>query len=424
METTKKNSLDIGTCIEIIVAILINLIIFSSNNILMAYTKHLALLAILFMSFDYFMRKKDFYIHLNCYKILYLLFLCVIVSSFFICSNWGPILNYSLIFILGICVIFFERRKLFYYYFLKIFKICFAIFIASMFMEAISPTLFHKIFSFASFGDATMRALTSGGAIAGLAFEKAYAAFLCNLGLGILFAEYISTHSKKVVFEIIFVVIALMMTGKRTLFLIPIALLLVYVLLFSKNNKLIKFSGVCLIIVSGIFLIYVFVPSASLIIDRFIDNGGDVLSGRENFWEYAVEMFRQHPLFGNGFLTFNDYIYNKGFRYYGEMWNYQAHNVYIQLLGETGIIGFSVFVSLILMLIKNVIKFAKKTKNFWDLVLVYWVILFSVYSLTGNTLYYPCQLIVLFVCIHFISNRKYIKDISSITRKKIKLRVF
>jgi len=104
--------------------------------------------------------------------------------------------------------------------------------------------VFHIIFGFASFGDAEMRALTSGGAIAGLAFEKAYAAFICNVGLGIIFAEFVANKSYKYIIESIVVMLALMMTGKRTLFIIPIAVLLIYVILFSKNNKFIKLAGV------------------------------------------------------------------------------------------------------------------------------------------------------------------------------------
>lgn len=78
---------------------------------------------------------------------------------------------------------------------------------------------FHRLFRFASFGDETMRALTSGGAIAGLAFEKAYAAFICNLGLGMIFAEYICHKSHKYIIQSLIVMVALMMTGKRTLLL-------------------------------------------------------------------------------------------------------------------------------------------------------------------------------------------------------------
>lgn len=200
--------------------------------------------------------------------------------------------------------------------------------------------------------------------------------------------------------------IALMMTGKRTLFIIPIVALLIYVMLFSKNNKFIKLAGVGLGISAFIIIAYTIIPEASLIIDRIINSGGDVLSGRENFWNYAMDMFHQNPFFGRGFMSFNDFVFNQGFRYYGERWNYQAHNVYIQLLGETGIIGCGVIITLIVILIIKAISLAKTTSNFWDVLLVYWIMLFGIYSLTGNTLYYPCQLIILVVSILLISNVK------------------
>ena len=89
-------------------------------------------------------------------------------------------------------------------------------------------------------------------------------------------------------------------------------------------------------------------------------------------------------IIGEGFLSFNDYAFNQGFRYYGERWNYQAHNVYLQLLGETGIIGFSLIAILIILIIIKAISIAKHNLNFGDVCLVYWIVLFGVYSLTGN----------------------------------------
>ena len=265
-----------------------------------------------------------------------------------------------------------------------------------------------------------MRALTSGGAIAGLAFEKAYAAFICNVGLGIIFAEFVANKSYKYIIESIVVMLALMMIGKRTLFIIPIAVLLIYVILFSKNNKFIKLAGVGLGVTGFVIIAYTVIPGASLIIDRIINNEGDVLSGRENFWNYAMEMFHQNPLVGKGFMSFNDYVFNQGFRYYGERWNYQAHNVYIQLLGETGIIGCALIVILIVLIAIKAISIAKKESNFWNVLLVYWIVLFGIYSLTGNTLYYPCQLIILVLEILLISNIKKIKDVSYKVGKSIK----
>ena len=404
--------------LEIIIAAVINLIIFSANNKLMMYTKHLSLLVII-LCLGMFILNRNYILKINKYKLMYSLFVIMIMVSCFWVSNTNVIWDYSLYLISGVCVIFSDFSKTFYYYFMKIFKILFWVFIFSMFLEALLPNVFFLIFGFASFGDAEMRALTSGGAIAGLAFEKAYAAFICNLGLGVIFAEFVAQRSYKYVIQSILVMIALMMTGKRTLFIIPIVALLIYVMLFSKNNKFIKLAGVGLGISAFIIIAYT-IPEASLIIDRIINSGGDVLSGRENFWNYAMDMFHQNPFFGRGFMSFNDFVFNQGFRYYGERWNYQAHNVYIQLLGETGIIGCGVIITLIVILIIKAISLAKTTSNFWDVLLVYWIMLFGIYSLTGNTLYYPCQLIILVVSILLISNVKKIREVSYQIGKTIK----
>ena len=405
--------------LEIIIAAVINLIIFSANNKLMMYTKHLSLLVII-LCLGMFILNRNYILKINKYKLMYSLFVIMIMVSCFWVSNINVIWDYSLYLISGVCVIFSDFSKTFYYYFMKNFKTLFWVFIFSMFLEALLPNVFFLIFGFASFGDAEMRALTSGGAIAGLAFEKAYAAFICNLGLGVIFAEFVAQRSYKYVIQSILVMIALMMTGKRTLFIIPIVALLIYVMLFSKNNKFIKLAGVGLGISAFIIIAYTIIPEASLIIDRIINSGGDVLSGRENFWNYAMDMFHQNPFFGRGFMSFNDFVFNQGFRYYGERWNYQAHNVYIQLLGETGIIGCGVIITLIVILIIKAISLAKTTSNFWDVLLVYWLMLFGIYSLTGNTLYYPCQLIILVVSILLISNVKKIREVSYQIGKTIK----
>ena len=405
--------------LEIIIAAVINLIIFSANNKLMMYTKHLSLLVII-LCLGMFILNRNYILKINKYKLMYSLFVIMIMVSCFWVSNINVIWDYSLYLISGVCVIFSDFSKTFYYYFMKNFKTLFWVFIFSMFLEALLPNVFFLIFGFASFGDAEMRALTSGGAIAGLAFEKAYAAFICNLGLGVIFAEFVAQRSYKYVIQSILVMIALMMTGKRTLFIIPIVALLIYVMLFSKNNKFIKLAGVGLGISAFIIIAYTIIPEASLIIDRIINSGGDVLSGRENFWNYAMDMFHQNPFFGRGFMSFNDFVFNQGFRYYGERWNYQAHNVYIQLLGETGIIGCGVIITLIVILIIKAISLAKTTSNFWDVPLVYWIMLFGIYSLTGNTLYYPCQLIILVVSILLISNVKKIREVSYQIGKTIK----
>ena len=419
MKAKKCSELSENRILELVMALLINFIIFSANNKLMMYTKHLSLFVIV-LCLGLFASKKKYLIKINRYKALYFAFAVLIIVSSAWVSSFSSILEYSVYFISGICIIFSDFSKSFYYYLLKTFKIMFWVFIFSMFLEALLPEVFHVLFGFASFGDVEMRALTAGGAIAGLAFEKAYAAFICNLGLGVIFAEFVANKSYKYIIQSIVVLLALMMTGKRTLFIIPIVILLIYVMLFSKNNRFIKLAGVGLGIIGFVIVAYATIPAASLIIDRMINSDGDILSGRENFWNYAMEMFYRHPLIGEGFLSFNDYVFNRGFRYYGDRWNYQAHNVYIQLLGETGIIGCALIVILIVLVVIKAISMAKENSNFWNVLLVYWIILFGIYSLTGNTLYYPCQMIILVLDILFVSNIKKIKDVAYKVGKLIK----
>lgn len=408
--------------LEIIIALLINLVIFSTNNKLMMIHKIPIAVYNRFV-FWLFISKKDYTVKMNKFIGLYVAFVSILfVGCIWFSSSDGSI-DYSIYFISGISIVLFRFSEIFYRYLLKIFRGLFWIFIFSMFLEAASPDIFHRLFGFVSFGDETMRALTSGGAIAGLAFEKAYAAFICNLGLGMIFAEYICHKSYKYIIQSLIVMVALMMTGKRTLFIIPIAVLLIYVILFSKNNKFIKLAGVGLGITIFIIGAYVLVPGASLIIDRIVNSEGDVLSGREVFWNYAMEMFRQNPLFGKGFLSFNDYAFYRGFRYYGERWNYQAHNVYIQLLAETGIVGFLLMTLLIILMLFKIISVVKEKPVFWNILLIYWIILFGIYSFTGNTLYYPCQLIVLIIIILLVSNIKVADSSYMVSKRTIKWKI-
>lgn len=396
---------NLNKILEFLIALLIVLIIFSTNNILMAYTKHLSILITSLIVLKYFLSQRNTLLKLNILNSLFIFFLALILLNYFYASNFDNVSNYLIYLFLGLFIIFFQRNQIFYDYFIKVFKTVFFLFITSMFIEAFFPELFHLLFSFLSFGDVSIREITSEGAIAGLAFEKAYAAFLCNLGFGIYLARFILLNEKwKDGLFLVIILSALMMTGKRTLFIIPITTILIFVMLFSKNNKITKLASVLLIMSLIIIAVYVFVPSASLIIDRIINHEGDILSGRERFWEYAFEMYRQNPWIGRGFLSFNDFAYNQGFRYYGEVWNYQAHNVYIQVLGEMGIIGFTTFVALIVSTLIKSMSNAMKYKEIWSLFIFYWAMLFAIYSLTGNTLYYPCQVIVLFLVIHFIIN--------------------
>lgn len=388
------------------IPIILLLLVFSTDNRLILVTKQLAIVLVIVVCFFALISKRKPIISNNVAKIqaAFFLFICL---SYFYTSSRQTYIQYLPYVIATFSLGVFRFDSRLFSCLIKQFEFVFWIFIFSMYLELIAPNVFASFFGFLDLGSVRSPvAIGNGGAISGLAYEKAYAAFLCNMGLGVLFAKLFTkgfTVSK--LFQIIIVFSALMMTGKRTLFLIPVMGLILFALFFSKKHKISVALGISFVLIGSLSVAYSFIPQVSLVFDRLFTDTSDPLSGREVFWTYATQMFESSPLFGRGFLSFNAYVNAQGFRYYGQLWNYQAHNVYLQLLAELGIIGCLLFVSLLFALIFGLIRNFLKQKNcsgFEPVILltaVYWTLLIAVYSLTGNTIYYSCQLLVIGICI-------------------------
>ena len=382
------------------------ILIFSTDNRLIYVTKQLSsILTVAIFGFALISRRK-----LALSTIvgkIQIVFFSVLCLSYFYTGDRSAFTQYFPYVLAAFSLSFFEFDARFFRCLLKQFEFFFWIFILSMYLELLVPNLFVSFFGFLDHGSSPSAvAAGNGGAISGLAFEKAYAAFLCNLGLGVLFAKlFVKGFTIFRVFQIVSVFAALMMTGKRSLFLIPVMGLIVFALFFSKKHKVSIALGVSLALIGLLSLAYSFVPQVSLVFDRLFADNGDPLSGRNHIWSYAIQMFESSPVIGKGFLSFNAYINAQGFRYYGMYWNYQAHNVYLQLLAELGIIGLLIFVALICVLLVGLIRIFltwKNVKGFEPVILltaVYWSILIAIYSMSANTIYYSCQLVVLSVCI-------------------------
>ena len=101
---------------------------------------------------------------------------------------------------------------------------------------------------------------------------------------------------------------------------------------------------------------------------------------RDVFYAEAWEMFMENPIFGCGWRQMTDII------------EHDVHNIYIQLLAETGIVGFSVYVFLIFYGVFIAIKLLRcyskdKKKSILLLFSAYYIFFFALYGLTGNPLY-------------------------------------
>ena len=76
-----------------------------------------------------------------------------------------------------------------------------------------------------------------------------------------------------------------------------------------------------------------------------VGEGSD--NGRFELWKRAIEAWGMHPVFGNGLGSM--------YRIFGKA----THNTYFQLLSETGLLGFLLFVAFLINLLRKTFKFDK-----------------------------------------------------------------
>lgn len=97
------------------------------------------------------------------------------------------------------------------------------------------------------------------------------------------------------------------------------------------------------------------IPNETL--QRFDTAGGDETSvSRLVYWQYGMEVVREHPAFGIGFGNWVPYIRNRHPDIFVESGRAEViHNTYLEVATEQGLIGFTIYVGAILyMLVLNV----------------------------------------------------------------------
>lgn len=116
-------------------------------------------------------------------------------------------------------------------------------------------------------------------------------------------------------------------------------------------NKGIKFGNVIMIIGISSILYYYFgdfvATSYSENIERMIGFGADDDSGRFDLWVYALDSWRKAPLFGIGLGGVMRGI------------GHASHNFYVELISETGLVGFTLFALFLMRILKSAFKYDK-----------------------------------------------------------------
>ena len=199
------------------------------------------------------------------------------------------------------------------------------------------------------------------------------------------------------------VLFALVLTGKRGVLIFSVFAMLVSYIICKKGafaNKLVTvlflLSSISLVIYALSFYIEGIATAFERITAMFMTENEtlDVSNGRFKLYAIAWNFFKESPILGIGWREFSKEVVNF---YNQDSVLRDAHNVFLQLLCETGIIGFSIFISLFIYAITQTIQLAvKSTKNMLYLsdktktVLVFslcYQVFFLAYCITGNPLY-------------------------------------
>jgi len=222
------------------------------------------------------------------------------------------------------------------------------------------------------------------------------AGFLVNGFAMFIFCKFNSKKTK--VFMLLILIYGIVLTNKRAHLLMACSSFFVIRFLESKQIKKIKIvilgAALLVILLKIIIILYeaqiivkgnirlldsIYVTATNLKWDVFWNE-----LNRQGLYENAIDHYRQHKLFGIGWWQ-----YVEGQKVGGE--NVATHNIYLQLLCETGIIGVTTFLIPFILQYAKTIKFLRYVRNVelkeYLRISLYIQTFFFTYGLTGNPLY-------------------------------------
>jgi O-antigen ligase len=171
----------------------------------------------------------------------------------------------------------------------------------------------------------------------------AYLEMLIAIPLGLVFAGAIPKDKRLLYFTAIGLMgIALLLSGSRgglVAFLAEIFLLAILTTNTRSYGQIVLKIGLAVLLIVVIIGGSIFIGGESSL-TRFADtaNSKDVTTNRTHIWSVTLDVIKENPIFGAGIGAF-DVAYAKHDTFNGVERVEQAHNDYLQVLADAGIVG-------------------------------------------------------------------------------------
>ncbi|WP_027643294.1 O-antigen ligase family protein [Enterocloster clostridioformis] len=184
------------------------------------------------------------------------------------------------------------------------------------------------------------------GAVAGIAKHYTLNAYYILMGILVCVSRIFSEgkkNNKRYFFLAIVLFVALLLTGKRGHVIFGAAAIIVQYYYYNsdkKHGRIFKILCLTLAVMILFLILRNFIPGINLFVERFIETyeSNNITMGRDALYVVAWKIFSNNPILGVGW---------GGFVYAYETLTgsvFAAHNIYLSLLCETGVVGFTVFV--------------------------------------------------------------------------------
>lgn len=134
---------------------------------------------------------------------------------------------------------------------------------------------------------------------------------------------------------------------------------------------------------------------------------GDKLTGRLDIWEAGWDVFSKHPILGIGAGAFPEATRNYNvMKDQGEP--LPAHNTYLSVLTETGVIGFVIFMLILATVIRALLLFPKAVREVWAASFIAWAVgvAATTWELRGQTWLLLVMIITGSACAEYQAQRE------------------